>query len=87
MVNCAHPTHIAPGLDAAPALARIGGLRVNASSLSHAELDASAELHADDPSPLARANAQLRTRLPAIRLLGGCCGTDLRHVTKIAEAW
>jgi homocysteine S-methyltransferase len=87
MVNCAHPTHIALGLDADPSLARIGGLRVNASALSHAELDASDELHADDPAALARAHAQLRPRLPSIRLLGGCCGTDFRHVTEIAAAW
>ncbi len=87
MINCAHPSHIAAGLDDAPALARIGGLRVNASALSHAELDAADELDDGDPPTLARDNAALRSRLPSIRLLGGCCGTDLRHVTEIAAAW
>jgi S-methylmethionine-dependent homocysteine/selenocysteine methylase len=87
MVNCAHPSHIACGLDDTPALARIGGLRVNASALSHAELDAMDDLDAGDPVALARENAALASRLPAIRLLGGCCGTDIRHVSEIAAAW
>jgi homocysteine S-methyltransferase len=87
MINCAHPSHIAAGLDGAPAVERIGGLRVNASALSHAELDAADEPDAGDPATLAREHAALRPKLPAIRLLGGCCGTDLRHVTQIAAAW
>jgi S-methylmethionine-dependent homocysteine/selenocysteine methylase len=87
MVNCAHPTHIARALDDSPALGRVGGLRVNASALSHAELDEASELDDGDPRALARDNATLRTQLPGIRLLGGCCGTDVRHVTEIAAAW
>jgi S-methylmethionine-dependent homocysteine/selenocysteine methylase len=87
MLNCAHPTHIAAGLDNAPALERIGGLRVNASALSHAELDAAEGLDEGDPVALGRDNAALRDRLPAVRLLGGCCGTDHRHVAEIIAAW
>jgi homocysteine S-methyltransferase len=87
MLNCAHPTHIAAGLDGSPALQRIGGLRVNASALSHAELDAADELDEGDPRALARDNASLRSTLPGVSLLGGCCGTDHRHVTEIASAW
>jgi S-methylmethionine-dependent homocysteine/selenocysteine methylase len=87
MLNCAHPTHIAAGLTDAPSLHRIGGLRPNASALSHAELDASDDLDAGDPPLLARDTAALRARLPSIRLLGGCCGTDLRHITEIVSAW
>jgi homocysteine S-methyltransferase len=87
MLNCAHPTHIAAGLDDAPALDRIGGVRVNASMLSHAELDAAEELDDGDPVALARDNAALQDRLPSVRLLGGCCGTDHRHVAEIIAAW
>ena len=87
LINCAHPTHIAAGLDDAPALARIGGLRVNASALSHAELDEAEQLDEGDPPALARDNAALQDMLPSIRLLGGCCGTDHRHVAQIAAAW
>ncbi len=87
MVNCAHPRHIAAGLDGAAALSRIGGLRVNASALSHAELDEAEELDEGDPVALGRDNAALRDMLPSIQLLGGCCGTDHRHVSEIAAAW
>jgi homocysteine S-methyltransferase len=87
MLNCAHPTHIAAGLSGAPSERRIGGLRVNASALSHAELDASDSLDEGDPPALGRDNAALRARLPSVCLLGGCCGTDHRHVAEIVSAW
>lgn len=87
MINCAHPTHIAAGLGGAPALERIGGLRVNASTLSHEQLDEAEELDEGDPVALARDNAALRDHLPSIRLLGGCCGTDHRHVAEMIAAW
>ncbi len=87
MINCAYPTHIAAGLDGAPALGRIGGLRVNASALSHEELDEAEELDEGDPETLGRDNAALRDELPSIRLLGGCCGTDHRHVAEIIARW
>jgi homocysteine S-methyltransferase len=87
LINCAYPTHIAAGLDGTPQLRRIGGLRVNASALSHDELDAMEELDEGDPVALARDNAALHEVLPSIRLLGGCCGTDHRHVSEIVAAW
>ena len=87
IINCAHPTHIAAGLDDAAELGRIGGVRVNASALSHAELDEAEELDEGDPAQLARDNAALRDKLPSIHLLGGCCGTDHRHVAQIITAW
>jgi homocysteine S-methyltransferase len=87
LVNCAHPTHIGRGLDGRPELGRIGGLRINASPLSHAELDAAETLDDSDPVALGRDHAALRDALPAVRLLGGCCGTDHRHVAAIVSAW
>jgi S-methylmethionine-dependent homocysteine/selenocysteine methylase len=87
MINCAHPTHIAAGLDDAPALDRVGGLRANASTLSHAQLDEAEQLDEGEPLALARDNATLHDMLPSIRLLGGCCGTDHRHVAEIIAAW
>ncbi len=65
---------------------RIRGVRANASTCSHAELDAMTELDAGDPGELGREYRQLRERLPQLTVLGGCCGTDIRHVTAIAEA-
>ena len=87
IVNCAHPQHIAAGLGGEQALTRIGGLRMNASALSHAELDVMEELDEGDPVTLARDTAALRELLPALQLLGGCCGTDHRHVAEVISAW
>ena len=87
MVNCAHPTHFAHLFtDAAPWTSRIGGLRANASSLSHAELDEALELDRGDPGDLAAAYLELRGILPALHVVGGCCGTDHHHVEAIARA-
>jgi homocysteine S-methyltransferase len=85
MVNCAHPTHIAPGLtDTGQWQTRIVGLRANASTRSHEELDAATELDEGDPVELSAAQDALRPRLPNLALVGGCCGTDARH---IAAMW
>lgn len=87
MVNCAHPTHYDSALDGDGAwLKRIGGMRANASRCSHAELDVMTELDMGDPVELAVMYRGIRGRLPGITVLGGCCGTDLRHVTAIAQA-
>jgi S-methylmethionine-dependent homocysteine/selenocysteine methylase len=88
MVNCAHPTHFAAGLDRAGSwLDRLGGIRANASRLSHAELDELPGLDDGDPAELAREYAALEPKLPALRVVGGCCGTDQRHIAAICDAW
>lgn len=88
MINCAHPTHFADVLTpGASWTARIRGLRANASTKSHAELDQATELDAGDPADLARRYRDLAARLPNLTVLGGCCGTDARHVDAIAHAW
>ena len=79
MVNCAHPDHFADALGG-DWLARIGGVRANASRMSHAELDAAEELDDGDPEEFGRLHGLLSRRLPNLRVLGGCCGTDHRHV-------
>lgn len=87
MINCAHPLHfegvLAPG---EPWAERIRGLRSNASARSHAELDESVELDAGDPGALGADYARLKAKLPRINVLGGCCGTDERHVEQMARA-
>jgi S-methylmethionine-dependent homocysteine/selenocysteine methylase len=88
MVNCAHPTHFAEALAAeGPWRRRLVGLRANASTRSHAELDEATELDEGDPVDLGARHAALRDRLPTVRVLGGCCGTDARHVAAIVSAW
>ncbi len=87
MINCAHPTHFSDVLsDDEPWTERIGGLRANASTKSHAELDESTELDDGDPEAFGRQNAGLAERFQTIRVLGGCCGTDVRHIAAIAQA-
>lgn len=88
MINCAHPAHFDHVLDGAASwTTRIGGLRANASQLSHSELDEMVELDEGDPADLAARYVALRSSLPALQVVGGCCGTDHRHVAAIAAAW
>lgn len=88
MINCAHPTHFADALARDEAwTGRLRGIRANSSMLSHAELDNSSTLDTGDPADLGRRYARLRDRLGArLNILGGCCGTDHRHVAAIADA-
>ena len=87
MINCAHPTHFADALESgAPWTKRLRGLRANASTRSHAELDQATDLDAGDPVELGRQYAGLRRRLGHLTVLGGCCGTDFRHVEQICLA-
>ena len=88
MVNCAHPSHFYDVLEPGSQWTdRIRGLRANASRLSHAELDEAEELDTGDPEELAHEYVALRERLPRLTILGGCCGTDHRHVDAMSVAW
>lgn len=87
MVNCAHPTHFERVLDEDGAWReRIAGVRANASRMSHAELDEAEQLDDGDPAELATEYRALRERLPRLAVVGGCCGTDHRHVGAIRDA-
>lgn len=84
MVNCAHPTHFADALERGEAwVNRIGGIRANASAKSHAELDEATELDIGDVDDFGRRYGALKRDFPAIRVLGGCCGTDHTHIESI----
>ena len=88
MINCAHPTHFGGVLeDGELWVHRIGGLRANASSKSHAELDEATEIDEGDPVELGSQYRELRPRLPRVNVVGGCCGTDYRHVAEVCKAW
>ena len=87
MINCAHPTHFEQALAAGEAwIGRVRGIRANASKRSHAELDAAPDLDDGDPVELGRQYRELRRRFPQFAVLGGCCGTDHRHVQQICFA-
>ncbi|HEX3737054.1 MAG TPA: homocysteine S-methyltransferase family protein, partial [Solirubrobacterales bacterium] len=87
MVNCAHPSHFAAELEAGGDWReRIAGIRANASRHSHAELDQMPDLDSGDPAELAAEYRGLVDALPSLSVLGGCCGTDTRHVAAICSA-
>lgn len=88
MINCAHPTHFAHLLagEGAPWVGRLRGLRANASQRSHAELDQATDLDDGDPVELGAQYADLWRRHRQLTVLGGCCGTDHRHIERICEA-
>ncbi|MGB7087826.1 MAG: homocysteine S-methyltransferase family protein [Phormidesmis sp.] len=88
MINCAHPTHFQNTLAASePWTDRISGVRANASRKSHAELDESETLDSGNPTELGQQSVALRERLRNLHVLGGCCGTDDRHIEAICEAY
>ena len=87
MINCAHPTHFAETLQSGePWVKRIRGLRANASKRSHAELDQSTDLDAGNPAEFGKEYRALLRRHPQLTVLGGCCGTDHRHLEAIAHS-
>jgi len=87
MINCAHPTHFDKILaEGEPWVRRIHGLRANASRMSHAELNEALELDAGNATEFGREYADLKRRLGHLNVMGGCCGTDHRHIEQIASA-
>lgn len=87
MINCAHPAHFEHVLRPAGAWTeRLRGLRANASRRSHAELDESTDLDIGNPEELGNQYRDLKSLLPRLNVVGGCCGTDHRHVEAISRA-
>ena len=87
MINCAHPPHFHDTLRTAQSWAkRIRGIRANASRRSHQELNEAPDLDAGDPLELGGQYRDLVRQHPQINVLGGCCGTDHRHVECISLA-
>jgi S-methylmethionine-dependent homocysteine/selenocysteine methylase len=87
MINCAHPSHFAGVLESGDGWReRLRGVRANASTRSHVELDASDTLDSGDPEALGRDYRALRSLLPGLTILGGCCGTDHRHIEAMCRA-
>ncbi|MEA2985206.1 MAG: homocysteine S-methyltransferase [Alphaproteobacteria bacterium] len=87
MINCAHPTHFEAELrKGGDWLNRLRGLRANSSKRSHAELDVAPDLDIGNPVELGQEYRKLRAILPQLTILGGCCGTDHRHVEQICAS-
>jgi S-methylmethionine-dependent homocysteine/selenocysteine methylase len=87
MINCAHPTHFADKLSSGEDwVSRLRGLRANASSRSHEELDEAEDLDEGNPVELGQQYRELFDLLPNLTVLGGCCGTDHRHIEQACLA-
>jgi homocysteine S-methyltransferase len=87
MINCAHPSHFTDRLGGkAPWISRIGGIRANASRRSHAELNEAPDLDDGNPVELGGEYRAILKRCPHISVVGGCCGTDHRHIEQICRA-
>jgi S-methylmethionine-dependent homocysteine/selenocysteine methylase len=87
MINCAHPAHFEHVLEQGESWTRrIRGLRANASRKSHAELNEALELDIGNPGEFGTEHAHLKKRFGDLNVMGGCCGTDHRHVEQIATA-
>ncbi len=87
MINCAHPTHFDPVIATSqPWVKRLRGIRANASRLSHAELNEAPDLDDGNPLEFGAQYGDLLRRHSHINVLGGCCGTDYRHIKEVARA-
>ncbi len=86
MINCAHPEHFKTIFsDNGNWKSRIKGIRANASTKSHEELDNSETLDIGDKCQLAHNYVELKELLPSLMIFGGCCGTDHTHLEEIVS--
>jgi S-methylmethionine-dependent homocysteine/selenocysteine methylase len=85
MINCAHPDHFSGVLTDGRWMQRLRGVVTNASRCSHAKLDESEELDDGDPEELGELVGALCKKFPHFTVVGGCCGTDMRHLRRIVE--
>lgn len=88
LANCVHPENFGRALEEGermrPGLKeRLVGVQGNTSRLSPEDLDGAAELDFDEPAAFGASAAALRARFGS-HVLGGCCGTDERHIAAIA---
>ena len=86
MINCAHPTHFNHLFrESQPWSRRIRGIRCNSSCRSHEELNNSETLDEGNPEEFGAQCHQLHDLAPNLNILGGCCGTDHRHIEAICR--
>ena len=88
MVNCTHASIFRSALvhevnSSLLARDRIVGLLANTAALDAEELDNSTGLVEEDPDVFGRSVAGLHGEF-GLKILGGCCGTDDRHIDFLA---
>lgn len=91
MTNCIHPRFVASALgqpfnQTDIVHMRFRGIQANTAELDYKDIDSSDLLKAtSSPESLANDIADLHQRF-SLSILGGCCGTDNRHITEIAKS-
>ena len=84
--NCSHPLEFEPALyDAGPWLERLRYIRPNAARMDKIALCSLGHLEDGDPVELGEQMGEVARRLPNADIIGGCCGTDERHLSEIAK--
>lgn len=83
-INCSYPSFLNPETLTKELTGRLIGIQANASSLSHAELEGSKELKSESVSEWGRLMVQLNRDF-GLKILGGCCGTDGKHLEYLTE--
>ena len=87
MINCAHPSHFEHVLEKdSDWMDRVFGIRANASCKSHAELDEATELDDGNPVEFGQDYVRLNRVFKNLRVMGGCCGTDHRHIGEVCKS-
>ena len=89
MTNCVHPVILQKALlqpfnRSELVQSRFLGIQANTSPLSYAELDGSKDLKCSEPEAFANDMAALKD-ISRIKIYGGCCGTDNRHMEEVAK--
>lgn len=90
MTNCVHPRIVYQALmqpfnRTDTVQKRFLGIQGNTSPLSYKELDNAVRLYSSEPASFAEEMTALR-KISNIKIFGGCCGTDRRHMEAIAAA-
>jgi homocysteine S-methyltransferase len=90
-VNCVHPKIFASGMSALERLNKTYSRRVlsyqaNTANLRPEELDGSVELIAEEPAVLANLMLDSYQSFQTL-FMGGCCGTDTRHIEQLAKKY
>ena len=89
MANCTHASNFRSAVlhqtrSSPKVRERVVGLFANTAALNPEELDDSETLISEEPDTFGRSVAALRREFN-LKVLGGCCGTDDRHIAQLAE--
>ncbi len=83
-INCSYPSFLSPEKHDPSLFKRLIGFQSNGSSLEHSELNGSTELNAESVEAWGKQMLLLNKKY-GIKMLGGFCGTNSRHLQYLAE--